>query len=73
MIQTRKVESISYKNIKKLDSERTESKRYCKCGHSVVFPKTSKRDKVICNHCGYYIFKNDFLEFQYRIKEKSSK
>lgn len=57
----------------KLEKSRTKFKRYCKCGHSIVFPKSLKRDKVICTHCGRYIFKNDLLEFEYRIKEKSKK
>lgn len=62
-----------FNNMRKLEEARAENKRYCKCGHSIVFPKTSKANKVICSHCGLYIFKNDLLEFEYRIKEKSKK
>lgn len=69
----RKVNATRFKDIEKLETERTEQARRCKCGHSITFPKTSKKDKVICTHCGRYIFKNDLLEFEYRIKEKSKK
>ena len=50
-----------------LDTKRAKYRRYCKhCGHSVIIPKTSKANKVICTWCGYYIFKNDFEEFKKR-------
>ena len=61
------------KKMQILENDRARDKRYCKCGHSVVFPKTSKTDKMICSFCGKYIFKNDLLEFEYRIKEKFRK
>ena len=62
-----------FKRMQLLENDRARDKRYCKCGHSVVFPKTARVDKIICTHCGLYIFKNDLLEFEYRIKEKSKK
>lgn len=30
----------------------------CKCGHSVVIPKTSKKDYTICKWCGGKVDKN---------------
>lgn len=60
----------SYKAMVLLDTERAKYRRYCKnCGHSVIIPKTSKANKVICTWCGYYIFKNDFEEFKEKIKK----
>ena len=62
-----------FKRMQILEMDRTRDKRYCKCGHSVVFPKISKANKKICSCCGRYIFKTDLLEFKYRLKEKERK
>ncbi len=57
-----------------LENDRAKYKRYCKkCGHSIVFPKSSKVDKTICSHCGNYIFKNDLIEFKYKLKQNTKK
>lgn len=54
-----------YKKMVILDKERAKYRRYCEhCGHSIVFPPTSKRDKLICSHCGYYVYKNDLIKFK---------
>lgn len=38
----------------------------CKCGHSVLM----SRDKVICTHCGNYVYKDKLTEFKEKmIKE----
>ena len=60
----------SYKEMVLLDTERAKYRRYCKhCGHSVIIPKTSKANKVICTWCGNYIYKNNFEEFKENIKK----
>lgn len=60
--------NLSFKEIEKLATERTESKIYCKhCGHGVLIPK--KKTKVICSWCGNYVFENAREEFKYRINE----
>lgn len=48
----------------KISNELSKYKRRCKCGHVMVFYKTSKRNKIICTHCGRYIYKSDFEEFK---------
>ena len=54
-----------------LENDRTKYKRYCKnCGHPIIFPTTSKKDKKVCTHCGYYIYKNDRIEFEEILKSK---
>lgn len=53
-----------FKKMTLLEKERSKYKRYCKCGHSQVFPPTSKKDKIICTWCGNYIYKNDYEEFK---------
>ena len=45
-----------------------DNRYYCKCGHSVVI--MPKKHKVLCTHCGHWVFKNKKDEFKYRIKEK---
>jgi ribosomal protein S27E len=44
----------------------TISKKECKtCGHKqLVF----KEDRVICSHCGNYIYKDNATEFKYKLK-----
>ena len=56
-----------FKKIVVLDADRAKHKKYCKCGHSVVFPDNSKAIKVLCTHCGHYIYKNKQEEFKDRL------
>ena len=71
MKKDRKVFTNSKKEFKKLEDIRTQYKAKCKrCGHTVVLNTT---DKTICNHCGYYIFKDAKTEFQYRMMEAKYK
>ena len=57
-----------FKRIELMESERAKFKRYCKCGHSIVFPKTSHATEVICNCCGRIIYKSDEIEFEKKLK-----
>ena len=63
---------MSFKEIVKAEKERANYKRYCDCGHSIVFPTNSKTNKTICSWCGHWIYKNDLEEFKerYQIKKK---
>ena len=45
----------------------TDNTFKCKCGHSVVV--SNKIKKVVCNHCGRYVFRDKKDEFIYRLKE----
>lgn len=56
-----------FQKMKLLDDSRAEFKRYCKCGHSIIFPATSKVDKTICSWCGRSIYKNDLAEFKNKL------
>ncbi|MBR4486272.1 hypothetical protein IKS57_02765 [bacterium] len=38
-----------------------------KCGHTLPM---KDKEKGFCTYCGRYIFLNDKLEFNYRLKEK---
>lgn len=68
---------ISKTNLRNLKEVEMASKAYSEirklcpnCGHSLFFFKV---DKCICDHCGYYVFKDKKTEFMYRMKEKSIK
>ena len=63
---------LSFKEIEILSGERTKNRKLCKnCHHSVLIPP--QLDKIICSWCKNYVFKNDKIEFEYRMKEKMLK
>ena len=37
----------------------------CKCGHTLII---NNKDKVLCNHCGYYVY-NTRKQFKERLNE----
>ena len=39
----------------------------CKCGHSIFF--SNKSDRVICDWCGNYCYKDKQTEFKYKMQE----
>ena len=42
----------------------------CKnCGHSIV----PMKERIICTHCGRWVYKNDKAEFEYKLKEITKK
>lgn len=62
---------LSIKDIMKLEEERTKCRKLCKnCGHSILL---GRKDKIICHHCGKYVFKDDKAEFEYRMKQSRIK
>lgn len=56
-------------NSPKFISELSKYKRYCKCGHSIFFPPTSKKNRIMCSYCNRWIYKNDCEEFKDNIKK----
>lgn len=52
----------------KYAEELSKGKVKCSCGHSVIMPP--HYDKIICNWCGNYAFRNKKAEFEYRMQEK---
>lgn len=58
-----------FKRMQILEKDRAKYKRYCKCGHSIIFPANSKNIKTVCTWCGNYIYKNDLEEFKENIKK----
>ena len=61
---------FSYKLAKQLEKEDDIFGRYkvkCKCSHTIIM--TAKKDRVLCYHCGYYVYKDKKTEMKYKIKE----
>lgn len=42
--------------------ERTKYKVKCKCGHSILMQPTI--EKKLCSWCGYYIYREQKVEFK---------
>lgn len=53
----------------KLASELSKYRRVCKCGHAMTFYRTSRRNKIVCTHCGNYVYKNDLIEFKEKMND----
>lgn len=48
-------------------NERQKAKKKCKnCGHTQLL---GRQEKVVCDWCKHYIFKDDRVEFMYKLKE----
>lgn len=62
------MERLSLPKMQKLQNEYLKHTYTCKCGHRVFI--LAKKDKVICNWCKNYVFKNKQDEFKYRVNEK---
>lgn len=58
----------AFKYREKLDRIMAQNRYYCKCGHSVII--MPKKNKIICSHCGHWIFKNGKDEFMFRLRER---
>lgn len=61
-------EKLTIQQMQKLQDELNNYTYTCDCGHRVVI--LPQKDKVICNWCKHYVFKNKQDEFKYRINEK---
>jgi len=66
----------NWKNSNSIDIKKyqfdTNHKVYCDCDeghHGVVFYGTPK-DRLICNNCGHWIYKDEKTKLKYKLKEK---
>lgn len=59
---------LTFKELEKLNSERSNSRVLCKCGHSLLM--SNRSNKTICSYCHNFVFKTKKDEFIYRMKEK---
>lgn len=51
----------------KIDEYYSQFKVKCKCGHTFPMPYTI--DKLLCDHCGVYYYRDKKLEFKERMKQ----
>lgn len=60
---------LTEKEFNRMSNELDKVKYRCNhCGRRAIIPKYI--DKVICDWCGHYVFKNRKDEFKFRVKEK---
>lgn len=62
---------LKTKEIKILDDKMSDKKVYCTCGHSMIF--TNGVDRIFCDWCGHYCYKDKKTEFKYKMTSKLSK
>lgn len=62
---------LKTKEIKILDNKLSDKKVYCKCGHSMTF--TNGIDRIFCDWCGHYCYKDKKTEFKYKMTSKLAK
>lgn len=61
------VMAMAYDVSKRAFDERQKAKRKCKhCGHTQLL---GTQDKSICSWCKHWIYKDDRVEFMYKLKE----
>lgn len=53
------------KDFKRLQRYTKASVKCKNCGHTVLV----SRERCICSWCGYWVYKNDKIEFQYNFKK----
>ena len=59
-----------YKSLKEIERSSTKQLKYmrkCKCSHSILF--TGRKDRLLCSHCGHYVYKDKQTELRYKLKE----
>lgn len=59
-----------YKSYKEIEKEHDTFNNYmikCKCSHTILF--TGIKDRLICSHCGKYVYRNKKAEMKYKVKE----
>lgn len=54
--------------IKKLDKVLSDRKVKCDCGHTMIF--TNGVDRLFCDWCGHYCYKDKKTEFKYKVSSK---
>ena len=60
-----------YKSLNEIVTEHDKIQEYmvkCKCSHTLLF--TGIKDRLLCSHCGHYVYKDKKTEMKYKIKEK---
>lgn len=56
------------KEFERRADELDKVKYICKCGHRVIIP--SRVNKILCDWCNNFVFRNKKDEFKYRVEEQ---
>lgn len=56
------------KEFERRADELDKVKYICKCGHRVIIP--SQVNKILCDWCNNFVFKDKKDEFKYRVEEQ---
>ena len=59
-----------YKSYREIERDSHKIQDYmikCKCSHSILF--TGRKDRLICSHCGHYVYQDKKAELKYKMKE----
>lgn len=59
------------KEFQRRADELDKVKFICQCGHRVIIPK--QVDKVLCDWCNTYVFRDKSEEFKYRMQEQMNR
>lgn len=65
--QNKRKGTQSYKDIIKISNALQDHVVKCKCSHSILF--TGRKDRIICSHCGHYVYQDKKAELKYKMKE----
>lgn len=63
-------DNLTFEDIEKIASAKTDATIKCECGHSIVM---SKADRTICSWCGKWVYRTKEIEFKYKLRETINK
>lgn len=66
-----KREMLTNKEYHRMAEEYDKVRHYCECGHSMIIPAWV--EKIPCNWCGRYVFRDKETEQKYRKQEFKNK
>ena len=58
---------MGFKKDTKMFDDFSKYRVVCKCSHTVTM---ARADRIICNHCGNWIYRTPQIEFRYNMLEK---
>lgn len=61
---------MTYNEDTKKFNSMSKNRVRCKCSHTVIIVRV---DRLICSHCGNWIYRTPQLEFEYKMKEHLKK
>lgn len=59
------LEDTKYREIRRLEEERSKYKVQCKCGTKTIM---TNADRTICRGCGHWIYRTKEIEFREKMK-----